>query len=339
MRIAVDAMGGDHAPHVQVEGALMAAAERPDLAIALVGPTELVGQELARHGAGAARFELIDAPETIGMEESPAAAVRRKPRSSIVVAARLQREGRSDALVSAGNTGAAVAASLLEMGRLQGVSRPAIAIYLPNPYGGAIVLDVGANAEAKPVNLLQFAIMGELYARLVLKHDRPKIGLLNIGEESSKGSELYQEGHRLLAESAINFVGNVEGRDMFAGVADVVVCDGFVGNVLLKFAESMGSHIFTLLRAELRRSLRAKAGALLLKAAFTGLTRRMDYAEYGGAPLLGVDGVTIIAHGSSSPKAMKNAVIAAARLVESGANRGIQERLESHAASGGSARG
>jgi glycerol-3-phosphate acyltransferase PlsX len=339
MRIAVDAMGGDHAPHVQVEAALMAASERPDLTIALVGPAALVGQELTRHGAAATQFQLIDAPEIIAMDESPAQAVRRKPRSSIVLGARLQREGRSDALVSAGNTGAAVAASLIEMGRLRGVTRPAIAIYLPNLHGGCIVLDVGANADCKPANFLQFAIMGELYARLVLKHERPKIGLLNIGEEESKGSELYQEGHRLLAESSLNFVGNVEGRDMFAGVADVVVCDGFVGNVLLKFAESMGSYIGSLLREELRRSLRAKAGALLLKSAFTGLWRRIDYAEYGGAPLLGVDGVTIIAHGSSSPKAMKNAIIAAARLVESGTNREILARLEVPAGNARSARG
>lgn len=328
MRIAVDAMGGDDAPRVVVQGAIAAAQENPRLRIILVGPLARLREELRAAGADESLVDLEDAPDLIDMKEAPAQAVKRKPGSSIVVCARLQREGRADALVSAGNTGAVVAASLFELGRLAGVSRPAIAVQLPNHQGHTVVLDVGANAESKPVHLLQFAIMGECYAQLLLGHERPRVGLLNIGEESSKGSETVQEAHRLIAESPLNFVGNVEGRGIFAGEADVVVCDGFIGNIVLKLSESVAGFVGSVVRQEIHTGLGTRLGAMLVRPAFRRVRRRLDYAEYGGAPLLGVDGVSIIAHGRSNMKAIKNAIRVAGRLVESETNRLIQSQLE-----------
>ena len=328
MRIAVDAMGGDDAPRVPVEGAVMAARETEGLVVVLVGSQDKLGDEIKRLGAEGDRVQVVDAPDVIGMDEAPAQAVKRKRDSSIVRAMRLQREGEVGAVVSAGNTGAVVAASLLELGRLPGVSRPAIAVLVPNVGAGCILLDVGANTECKPRHLVEFAVMGEIYARLILGRTRPRVGLLNIGEESSKGNELSQETYRLLSEGDLHFVGNVEGQGIFQGAADVVVCDGFVGNVILKFTESVVGFLASVMREELERSLTARLGGTLLRPAFRQLRQRLDYAEYGGAPLLGVDGVCMIAHGGSSAKAIKNAVMAGARVLETGANRQIQEYLE-----------
>jgi glycerol-3-phosphate acyltransferase PlsX len=262
------------------------------------------------------------------MSESPATAIRRKRESSIAVATRLHKDGAVDAIVSAGNTGAAVASSLISLGRIPGIDRPAIAIFYPSRNGGTIVLDGGANSDNVPKHLEQFAYMGETYAEVFLGRKDPKIGLLNIGEESSKGSELTREAHRLLAASRLNFAGNVEGRDVIAGKVDVVVTDGFTGNVLLKFAESIVHYFSSLIKEGIEKRTVAKIGAGLMKPVFREIGRTLDYAEYGGMPLLGIDGVTIIGHGGSSAKAVKNAVLAAERFVELGVNGSIKDRVK-----------
>jgi glycerol-3-phosphate acyltransferase PlsX len=324
VRIAVDAMGGDQGPQVVVEGALQAVGRGPSgLELILVGREEEIRRALG--GAEVPSVRVVHASEVIGMSEAPAAAVRKKKDSSIAVGTRLVKQGQADGFVSAGNTGAVVASSLVNMGRLAGVSRPAIATLWPSTTGGAVVLDVGANYECVPKNLVQFAVMGTVYARYHLGVERPRVGLLNIGEERSKGNDLVRESYSLLeAESAINFVGNVEGRDVFNGAADVVVCDGFVGNVILKFSESIFSFLSHMVRDEIRRGVVAKAGALLMRGAFSNVRAQLDYAEYGGAPLLGVNGVTIISHGKSSERAIKNAILAAARTVTEQVNGHIE---------------
>lgn len=324
MRIAVDAMGGDAGPSVVVPGAAKAMADGPsDLEIILVGREDEISPHLRQVGGG---MRVVHASEVIGMSEPPAQAVRKKKDSSIAVGTRLVKSGEADGFVSAGNTGAVVASSLVNMGRLHGVSRPAISTLWPSKCGGAVVLDVGANHECVPKNLLQFAVMGSVYARYHLGIKAPRVGLLNIGEERSKGNDLVRESYPLLeAESSINFVGNVEGRDVFDGAADVVVCDGFVGNVILKFSESIFSFLSHMVRDEIRKGVIAKAGAVLMKGALTQVRAQLDYAEYGGAPLLGVKGASIIAHGKSSPRAIKNAILAAARSVEGQVNEHIEE--------------
>jgi len=327
LRIAVDAMGGDKGPKVVVPGAIDAIlAHGGDARLLLVGREDEIRPCVK--GIDPQRIEIVHASETIDMHESPANAIRRKKDASITVALRLLREGKADAMVSAGNTGAVVASSLLTIGRLHGVSRPAISTLWPNKRAGAVVLDVGANHECTPKNLVQFAIMGSVFAEHHLGIQRPRVGLLNIGEERSKGNKLVRDSYPLLeADSRINFVGNVEGRDVFDGAADVVVCDGFVGNVILKFSESIYSFLAHLVRDEIRRGLLAKAGALLMAPAFKAIRSELDYAEYGGAPLLGVKGVVIISHGKSSRRAIANAVLAAAKSVNAGINRHIAERF------------
>jgi glycerol-3-phosphate acyltransferase PlsX len=262
------------------------------------------------------------------MAESAAASVRRKKDSSIAVGARIAREGETDALVSAGNTGAVVAASLLTLGRVEGVERPAIATVLPTPQGNVVILDVGATSDCKPFHLVQFAMMGSIYARIVLGVERPRVGLLNIGEEAEKGSELYYEAHRMLKQSPVHFMGNVEGRDIILGTADVVVCDGFVGNVLLKFAESVVPVLSHMIKDEIMSDPLSAFAGLLLKPAFRRLKSRLDYAEVGGAPLLGVCGTTIIAHGRSNARAIKNAIRAGARCAAAGLVESIRVELQ-----------
>lgn len=320
-------MGGDAGPRVVVPGVALALSGAPaDLEVILVGREEEIRPHL--EAAGVKSVRVVPASEVIGMSEPPAAAVRRKKDSSIAVGTKLVRDGEADGFVSAGNTGAVVASSLVNMGRLHGVSRPAIATLWPSKSGGAVVLDVGANHECVPKNLHQFAVMGSVYARYHLKVESPRVGLLNIGEERSKGNDLVRESYALLeSEPAINFVGNVEGRDVFDGAADVVVCDGFVGNVILKFSESIFSFLSHMIRDEVRRGVVAKAGALLMKGAFTNVRAQLDYAEYGGAPLLGVNGVTIISHGKSSDVAIKNAILAAGRSVRQQVNEHIENRF------------
>jgi glycerol-3-phosphate acyltransferase PlsX len=328
LRIAVDAMGGDTGPRVVVPGAIDAVRARPGLKILLVGREDEIRPMLG--DVDPAWVEIVPASENIEMNEPPAQAIRSKKDASISVALRLIREGRADAMVSAGNTGAVVAGSLLTIGRLHGVSRPAISTLWPNKQSGAVVLDVGANHECTPKNLVQFAIMGSVFAQVHIGVARPRVGLLNIGEEKSKGNDLVRDSYALLeADPRIHFVGNVEGRDVFDGAADVVVCDGFVGNVILKFSESIYSFLAHLVRDEIKRGFLAKAGALLMKGAFGSVRSQLDYAEYGGAPLLGVKGVVIISHGKSSRRAIRNAILVAAKSVNANINGLIEQQFSS----------
>lgn len=327
--IGVDAMGGDLAPRVVIQGALEALGEPgASFDVALVGDEREIFAEADRLGVRDRLPRVIHAAEVIEMAESAAQSVRKKRDSSISVAARLHKSGETDALVSAGNTGAVVAAALLEIGRIAQIHRPAIATVLPTPQGNVVILDVGATSDCKPSHLYQFAVMGSIYARLVLGIERPRVGLLNIGEEAEKGSELYYEAHQLLKRSPIHFVGNVEGKDIILGTADVVVCDGFVGNVLLKFAESVIPSLSTMIKDEISAHPLSMTAGLLLKPAFRRLKRRLDYAEVGGAPLLGVDGTCIIGHGRSNPRAIKNAIKVAARCAEARVADSIRQELE-----------
>lgn len=308
MRIAVDAMGGDYAPHEAVLGAVEAAKEW-SIPVILVGREEELKKELASLEYPSDLISIVNAEETVGMNEHPATAVRKKRNSSIVVANRLVKDGEADAIISAGNTGAAMAASLLTLGRIPGVSRPAIAIPMPTVKGVTVLLDAGANADCDPEDLLQFAIMGSIYAEAVLKITGPKVGLLNIGEEEEKGNRLTLATYGRLKESSLHFIGNIEGRDIPFGACDVLVCDGFVGNTILKFTEGFAGALFSLMKEALLSTTRTKLGALLIKPGLKSLKARMDYSEYGGAPLLGVRGVSIISHGSSNAKAFKNAIL------------------------------
>ncbi|MGQ9557994.1 MAG: phosphate acyltransferase PlsX [Desulfurispora sp.] len=313
MIIAVDAMGGDFAPAEVVRGAVLAA-RQDGLRPVLVGDEEKIGAELA--GADRPLVDVLHAPETVGMGESPAVAVRRKRNSSIVRAVQLVREGRAAAVVSAGNTGAVMAAALLGLGRIRGIDRPAIASVLPTRRGRVVLLDAGANVDCSPQHLQQFALMGYLYARDVLGVADPRVGLLNIGEEEGKGNTLTQAAFSLLKDSGLNFIGNVEGRDIFPGRADVVVCDGFVGNVVLKTSEGLAMTLLGMLKDTLGASWLSRLGSLLSLPALQDLRRRLDYAEYGGAPLLGVNGVVVIGHGSSDARAIHNALRFAAAAAQ-----------------------
>ena len=318
LKIAVDAMGGDFAPTNEVEGAVEAARDL-GVGVLLVGRSEQIQVELDRHrrtrAVGAVRhwrtssIEIVEAPEVITMDDPVAVSVRRKRNSSIRVAAKLVRDGQAQALVSAGNTGAVMMTSKLVIGALPKVDRPALAAVLPTLTGqGTVILDVGANAECKPAHLYDFAVMGSLYSRVIVGVPNPRVGLLSIGEEEAKGNDLTKEAFKLLKNSGLNFIGNIEGRDMYNGQVDVVVCDGFTGNVALKVSEGVFEFIMELLKHELRASLKTKAGAVLTRPAFRKFKQRLDYAEYGGAPLLGIKGVTVICHGRSSAKAIRNAI-------------------------------
>ncbi len=316
MRIAVDAMGGDHAPKAAVLGAVLAAKEK-QVASILVGKSEVLNQELSQlEDYPRDLITIKEAREVVEMCDQPAVAVRKKRDSSIVVANTLVKDGEAAAVISAGSTGAAMTASLFVLGRIRGIARPAIAIPLPTPNGVTVLLDAGANAENDPRDLLQFGIMGSIYAKAVLGIAAPKIGLLSNGEEETKGNKLVLETHQLFKESNLDFIGNAEGIDLPMGRCDVVVCDGFTGNVILKFAEGMASAIFQMMKEEIMGSAVAKMGALLIKPSLQRLKNRFDYSEYGGAPLLGVNGVSMISHGRSDAKAFKNAIIAAANAAK-----------------------
>ncbi|MGE0464259.1 MAG: phosphate acyltransferase PlsX [Vicinamibacterales bacterium] len=331
MRIAVDAMGGDHAPRRPVDGAL-AAARHLGLGIDLVGRSDLVRAELVRHpDAEALDVSVVDAPDVVDMHESAAQALRRKPRSSVMVAAGRVKDGRAAALVSAGHTGAAVVAAHAVFGMLDGVDRPALAPVIPTKKGSAVLLDAGATVECRPPHLVQFGILGSAYARVVLGIEQPRVGLLSIGEEESKGTELTREAHRLMRQAPVCFVGNVEARGIFAGEADVVVADGFTGNVALKLSEGVVEMVEDLLREELQSTFSSQMGYLLSQRAFRRFRKRVDYSEYGGAPLLGTAGVVVVAHGRSSVKAIRNAVAQAARF----AGEGGWERMQKDVAAVG----
>ncbi len=327
MKIAVDAMGGDYAPREIIKGALQAAAEY-GIAVILVGDEEQIQAELAGNSSGG-MVTVVHANEVISMGEHPAVAVRRKRNSSIVRATRLVKEGEADAVVSAGSTGAAMASALLNMGRIKGIDRPAIAGVLPNENGFTVLLDVGANVDCKPQHLLQFGIMGYQYAKMILGNASPRVGLLSNGEEDTKGNETTLAAFPLLKGAGINFIGNVEGRDIFEGTADVVVCDGFAGNVVLKAGEGMARMLLKMMKEEITKSLLAKMGTLMAGPALKCLQRRLDYAEYGGAPMLGVNGVSVICHGSSRDKAVKNAIRVARESVDNRLVDAISLNIES----------
>lgn len=326
MRIALDGMGGDKAPQVNVEGAILAAREM-DLELVLVGDEAAIREELAKYEIGELRISLEGASEVIGMDESPISAMRRKKDSSIVKAIGLLREEKVEAVVSAGNTGATVAAAKIYLATIPGVDRAAIATLMPTPAGPSVLLDAGANVDSRPKNLYQFAIMGSIYAEYILGKAEPRVGLLSIGHEKSKGNELTKEVYRLLKGSSLNFVGNVEGRDIFSGQVEVIVCDGFIGNVVLKACESLAETLESSLRQELGRGLWTRLGVLLSNKAYRDFQRKVDYAERGGAPLLGVEGVCIISHGSSSPKAIKNALKVASEFVKYQVNKHIEKAI------------
>jgi len=264
------------------------------------------------------------------MSEPAAISVRRKRRSSIVMGLEMLKHDEADSFVSAGNTGAVVCAATLSLRLLPGIERPGIAIVIPTLEGTSVIIDVGANIDPKPIHLLQYGIMADAYCRYILQKENPKVGLLNVGEEESKGTEFSKETHTLLGESKLNFIGNIEGRDIYAGSADIVLCDGFVGNVILKVSESVVDTIVKLLKSEIKSNIIATLGAALASSAFNELKKKMDYSEYGGAPLLGVDGRCIISHGSSTPKAIKNAIRVAAEFKSQDVNRHIVEELESY---------
>ena len=328
MKIAVDAMGGDNAPHAIVAGAVQAAREF-GIGIILVGVEQTIQAELNKHlHVKTLPIEIRKATEVVDMLDSPATVFRRKKDSSIRVANELVKSGEAVAVISAGHTGAAMTTSLFVLGKLGGVERPAIATFMPNLKGTSIVLDVGANVDCKPMHLLQFAVMGEVYAKYLLKIPSPRVGLLSIGEEATKGNELTKEAFKLLTETSINFIGNVEGRDVMSGKADVVVCDGFIGNVVLKVSESVAETIGLMIRENIGENLIRKLGYLMMRPAFRALKRRVDYAEYGGAPLIGIDGISIISHGRSSDRAVKNAIRVAAELAKSEVNKHIHEDIE-----------
>lgn len=329
MRVAVDAMGGDNAPVVEVEGAVAAVREF-GIPVTLVGDTDRIRQELDKHDCQGLDIAVRHASEVVGMHDSASDAVRKKKDSSIRVAFELVKNNEADAVVSAGNSGATMAAGMFVLKRLKGIDRPAIAQIFPTLRGTTLVLDVGGNVDCKPVNLVQFAIMGEVYARLVMGCTNPRIGLLSNGEEESKGNELTRETNALLKNIAIGYAGYVEGRDIFAGVVDVVVCDGFVGNVVLKLSEGLGEAVSRMLREEIKKSLISQFGYLLARHSFARFKKKIDYAEYGGAPLLGINGVSMICHGGSNVKAIKNAIRFAHDYARKGVNQRVAEKLEEH---------
>lgn len=330
MRIAVDAMGGDYAPVVVVEGAVMAA-RGLDIPLVLVGDKTRIEYELDKHDWKNLPITIKHASEVVGMDESPGQAIRKKRDSSIKVCFDLVKSGEANAVISAGNSGAAMAAGMFTVKNLKGVDRAAIAATFPTIKEPAIVLDVGSNVDCKSWHLVQFALMGSVYARYVLKNDNPKVGLLSNGEEEGKGNELTRETHELLKNlMQLNYIGYVEGRDIFYGNVDVVVCDGFVGNVVLKLTEGLAGALALLLKKEIETYFLAKIGYLLGQGAVRELKKKLDYSEYGGAPLLGINGICIISHGASTAKAIKNAIVRAAECSSGKLNRHLMEEFEKY---------
>jgi len=318
-------MGGDDGPGSIIDGALVAA-RHLQIGLLLAGDRHLIERELSRHpAAGALDLEILDTPEHVDMAEQASSALRRKPRASIKLACEAVHDGRASALFSAGHTGASVMAAIGTFGRLAGIERPALATIIPTREKPAVLLDSGAMVECRPQHLVQFARMGSTYATLAFGRPAPRVGLLSVGEEEGKGNELTREAHQLLKSAPVNFIGNIEGRDVYAGGTDVIVCDGFTGNVTLKISEGLVEAVESLLYAELQSTFGSQIGYLLSAQAFRRFRKRVDYSEYGGAPLLGVNGVCIVGHGRSSAKAVSNAVTMACRAV----NEGLLEKLSS----------
>ncbi|MEE4272546.1 MAG: phosphate acyltransferase PlsX [Thermoanaerobaculales bacterium] len=320
--IALDAMGGDGSPQIRIQGALDAVADF-GLTVKLVGPVKRLRRELGRFRSVPKGLDLVDATDVVRMHDPPLSVLRSKPNSSLSVCAELVRSGEASALVTAGNTGAAWVAAKSTLGMIQGVDRPALAAILPKTSGHTLVLDVGANVEVKPHQLVQFAVMGSYYASAVLGVENPRVGLMSVGEEETKGGPRNRRHYRVLDGAGVNFVGNVEGRDIFTGDVDVVVCDGFTGNVILKVAEGLGEMVVEMLKDEARQSPLYGAGLVLAKGAFRNVKRKVDYSEHGGAPLLGIDGACLVGHGRSSAKAIRNAI----RFADSYARSGVIETI------------
>jgi glycerol-3-phosphate acyltransferase PlsX len=316
MRIALDAMGGDNAPQATVEGAYLYQKDTQKRnSIILVGNQEVLNSECLKHG-DTRKYNIVikNAAQFIEMNESPTEALKKKQDSSMLVGIKMHKANDVDAFVSAGNTGAQMAASLLNLGRIKGVNRPAIGSFIPSEKGMVFLIDVGANADCRPINLFQFGMMGRIFVDHIFNKQDLKIGILNIGEEEKKGNELSIAAHKLMKNKCEGFVGNIEGRDILKGIVDVVVCDGFVGNIILKFAESIMGVLTKSIKRNLGSNLFVNLGALLVKPAFSELRRNYDYEEYGGVPLLGVNGISIICHGSSNGKAIKNAILVAEQM-------------------------
>jgi len=329
IKIALDAMGGDRAPRVVVEGAAWASREIEDCHIVLVGKERNINKFLCKTNYVEDRISIVNTPEVIGMDEPAAATVRKKKKSSISVGIDLLKERKVDAFVSAGNTGAVMCAATLKLRTLPGIERPGIGIVFPTLNKPAMIIDVGANLEARPSHLMQYGLMGAVYIKHILQSsNNPKVGLLNIGSEEIKGTDFLKETGQLLKKSNLNFVGNIEPKDIFSGKIDVIVCDGFMGNIVLKVTEAFTEATFQLLKRELTRRLLPKIGAFLSLPAYRAIKRKTDASEYGGAPLLGVDGRVLIGHGSSNAKAIKNSVWTAREYVTHKLNEHITEYLE-----------
>jgi glycerol-3-phosphate acyltransferase PlsX len=326
IKIAVDSMGSDNSPRSEVEGAVQAA-KAYDVHVILVGRDSMLLPLLKEAGGEGLPIEIRNATQVIAMDEIPTAALRKKKDSSMRIAAELVRDKEASGLVSAGNTGAVMAISKMVLGAVPGVDRPALATIMPTLSGHAVLLDVGANVSCKPRHLVQFAVMGHLFSKNIIGVASPRVGLMSVGEEESKGNELTKEVHKVLKQIHLNFIGNVEGRDIYNGRADVIVCDGFTGNVALKTSEGLIEAVLKLLKDELSRNLQAKLGALLSQQSFKRLKKRLDYSEYGGAPLIGLRGVTIICHGRSSSNAIKNAIRVAKEFADNQVNSTLESEL------------
>ena len=325
--VAVDVMGGDLAPAQEVAGAIMAARQW-QIPVILVGQTELVEKELANHDISGLDVRVVHASEIVGMHDSASDAVRKKKNSSIRVAFDLVKQGTANAVVSTGNSGATMAAGMFVLKRIPGIDRPAIATVVPNLKDQTLILDVGGNVDCKPPHLVQFALMGSVYASQMLGKSKPRVGLLSNGEEESKGNDLTREANLVLKQTSLNYVGYTEGRDIYNGHIDVVVCDGFVGNVVLKVSEGLAEAMSLMLREELSSRLLSRLGYLLVRPALKAFRKKVDYAEYGGAPLLGIQGTAMICHGSSSPRAIMNAIKMAHDSETHQVNKKLNERLE-----------
>ncbi len=329
MQIALDAMGGDHGSEELITGALLAA-EQEGLGVTLVGDESCLQEildKLAPNAASAALIKIVHSSQVVGMDEHPVDAIRKKKDSSVMVAFDLVRRGEADAAVSAGNSGATMAAGVRKLGRLSGISRPGIASLFPTLKRPVVLMDIGANVDCRAQHLLQFAVMASAFSR-INDISNPRVGLLTIGEETGKGNSLIKETYPLLEKSSLNFIGNVEGRDVFQGDVDVIVCDGFVGNICLKISEGLADAAMEMLKDEIVKSLPAKLGYLLARPAFKAFKKRVDYAEYGGAPLLGLDGTGIVCHGKSNSQAIKNAIVEASKMVKYKINQDILSSLD-----------
>ncbi len=331
MRIALDAMGGDRGSELLIQGAILALRENHGIDIILLGPKDFLDRLLSEQKVDSSladRLHIEHAPEIISMHETPVEAVRRKKNSTVMVGFDLVRNGQADAVVSAGNSGATMASAVKKLGRLKGISRPGIASLFPTMKNPVMIMDIGANVDCRPQHLLQFAIMASSCTSKILKISKPRVGLLSIGEEAGKGNALVKEAHDLLTASTLNFIGNVEGRDVYQGDVDVIVCDGFVGNVSLKVSEGLAEAAMQMLKVEIEKSLKARIGYLLIRTAFARFRKRVDYAEYGGAPLLGINGTGIISHGKSNATAIKNAILVAENMVRNRVKESIVHALE-----------